>query len=276
MFRGLCSIAAIVGLSLAAVQDPTAPDPESPRPIPASNTVFMEEMTWMEIRDAMRDGKTTAIIATGGLEQNGPYLATGKHNIILRGTTEAIARKLNNALVATIVPYVPEGDLDPPSLHMKYPGSISLSEETYQRLLIDLCRSMKANGFRNIVLIGDSGGNQDGMKAVAASLNSKWDTTKTKVHFIPEYYNYAAVADWLKQHGINEQFEGIHDEFAISALMMAVDPESTRATARIAANKFRINGIELAPVEKTAEWGKRIIEFRADATVKAIQKAVTP
>jgi creatinine amidohydrolase/Fe(II)-dependent formamide hydrolase-like protein len=273
MLRGLCCSIAILGLFLAVEPDPLAPDPESSRPIAAKDSVFMEEMTWMEIRDAMRAGKTTAIIATGGLEQNGPYLATGKHNIILRGTTDAIARKLKNALVATIVPYVPEGDLDPPTLHMKYPGSISLTEETYERLLTDLCTSMKVHGFKNIVLIGDSGGNQDGMKAVAANLNAKWDTTKTKVQFIPEYYDYAAVAEWLKQQGINEVFEGIHDEFAISALMMAVDPESIRARQRIAAGQFRINGIELAPVEKTIEWGKRIIEFRADATVKAIRAA---
>lgn len=274
MVRGLCSVASLLGVLIFIVPDPTAPDPESARPIPAKETLFMEEMTWMEVRDAMRAGKTTAIIATGGVEQNGPYLATGKHNIILRGTTEAIARKLGDALIATIVPYVPEGDLEPASLHMKYPGSISLTEDTYRRLLTDLCKSMKANGFRHIVLIGDSGGNQEGMKAVAADLNSKWDTTKNTVHFVPEYYNYAAVGEWLKQQGIKEEFEGIHDEFAISALMMAVDPESTRANSRIATNQFRINGIELAPIEKTAAWGRRIIEFRAEATVKAIRAAI--
>jgi creatinine amidohydrolase len=88
------------------------PDPNAPRPIDAFDTVFLEEMTWMEIRDALRDGKNTAIVATGGVEQNGPYLVTGKHNVILRATTEAIARELGNALVAPIVPFVPEGGLE--------------------------------------------------------------------------------------------------------------------------------------------------------------------
>ena len=91
------------------------------------DSVFIEQLTWMEVRDAMKAGKTTVIIPTGGVEQNGPYLATGKHNYILRATTEAIARKLGNALVAPIVVFVPEGDIDPPSLHMKYPGTISLT-----------------------------------------------------------------------------------------------------------------------------------------------------
>ena len=127
----------------------------------------------MEVRDALKAGKTTVIVPTGGVEQNGPYLATGKHNVILRGTAEAIARKLGNALVAPIVAFVPEGDIDPPTGHMRYPGTISLTEDTYQRLLTDICASLRAHGFEHIVLIGDSGGNQKGMKAVARRLDEK-------------------------------------------------------------------------------------------------------
>src|SRR5262249_15150255 len=106
-------------------------------PIAARDSVFIEELTWLEVRDALRAGKTTAIIATGGVEMNGPYLATGKHNYILRATTEAIARKLGDALVAPIVPFVPEGEIDPPSGHMRYPGSISVTQETFKCLLTD-------------------------------------------------------------------------------------------------------------------------------------------
>jgi creatinine amidohydrolase/Fe(II)-dependent formamide hydrolase-like protein len=230
----------------------------------------------MEVRDAMKAGKKTVIIPTGGVEQNGPYLATGKHNYVLRATSEAIARKLGNALVAPIVAFVPEGNIDPPTSHMKYPGTISLTEETFERLLIDICASFRTHGFENIILIGDSGGNQQGMKAVAAQLNTKWAGGKTKVTFIPEYYDYPAVDRWLQQEGIKQKSEGLHDDFAITAIMMTVDPTTVRMKQRIAADKFRINGIELAPAAKSIEWGKRIVEFRAEATVKAIQKALTP
>ena len=273
MIRAASLFATIIAIYFAATPDPVKPDPQSPRPIEALDSVFIEDLTWMEIRDAMSAGKDTIIIPTGGIEQNGPYLALGKHNIILKGTTEAIARKLKNALVTPIVAFVPEGDIDPPSLHMLYPGSISLTEETYERLLTDLCSCMRVHGFKHIVLIGDSGGNQEGLKNVAAALNAKWNTGQSKVHYIPEYYNFDKVGEWLKQQGIRETFEGIHDEFCISAMMMAVDPQSVRAKQRIAANKFRINGIDLAPMEKTIEWGKKIIDFRADLAVKAINAA---
>jgi creatinine amidohydrolase len=275
MLRGICCAGlSLLWLAFAAAPDPVSPDPNSPRPIEAVDSVFIEELTWMEIRDAMQAGKTTVIIPTGGVEQNGPYLATGKHNYILRATSEAIARKLGNALVAPIVPFVPEGDIEPASLHMKYPGSISLTEETYHRLLVDICASFRAHGFAHIVLIGDSGGNQDGMKSVAAELNSKWAGGKSHVHFIPEYYDYAGVEKWLKTQGIEQTPEGYHDDFAITAQMMVVDPATVRMKQRIAAGKFRINGVDLAPAARTIEWGRKIVDYRAGITVKAIQKEV--
>ena len=255
------------GCHTAAVPDDTA------RPIQALDTLFTEEMTWMEVRDAIAAGKTTAIVATGGVEENGPYLATGKHNIILRATTDAIARKLGNALVAPLVPFVPEGDIDPPTGHMKYPGTISVTEETFERLLTDICACLRVHGFRHIVLIGDSGGNQKGMKNVAARLDAKW-TGKTRVHFIPEYYDYDGVDKWLESQGIRQTDEGLHDDFAVTAQMMVVDPTTVRMKQRIAAKKFRINGVELAPAAKTIEWGKKIVAFRAEKTVEAIRRKI--
>jgi len=255
---------------------PTAmtPDPNGPRPIDAVDSVFIEDLTWMEVRDAMKAGKNTVIVATGGVEQNGPYLTTGKHNVVLRAMTEAIARKLGNALVAPIVGFVPEGDIDPPTQHMKYPGTVSLTEETYERLLTDICASFKTHGFAHIVLIGDSGGNQKGMKAVAEKLGKKWEGSKTRIHFIPEYYDYGGVKKWLETQGVKQTDEGIHDDFAITAIMMTVDPSSVRMKQRIKADKFRINGVDLAPAEKTIEWGKKIVDYRADQTIKALKTSI--
>lgn len=257
---------------LAALPDPVAPDPNSPRPIDAVDSVFLEDLTWMEIRDAMRSGVDTVIVATGGIEQNGPYIVLGKHNYVLKGTAEAIARKLGQTLVAPIVAFVPEGDLDPPTLHMKYPGSISLTEETYQRLLTEICTSCKAHGFKRIILLGDSGGNQAGMKAVAEKLNGAWKGTP-RVLYVPEYYDYPGASAWVAKQGIKEEPEGLHDDFVMSAQLLSIDPRTIRMEQRIKAGKFRINGVDLAPAEKTREWGRKIIDYRAEQTVAAIRKA---
>lgn len=258
----------------ASPPSPMTPDPDQPRPIAAVDTVFLQEMTWLEVRDALRAGKTTAIVATGGIEQNGPYLALDKHNLVLRATTEAIARKLGNALIAPIIAFVPEGEIEPPSGHMKYPGTITLTEETYRRLLTDVCASLRVHGFTDIVLIGDSGGNQDGMKRVAEELNTRWADKKSRVHFIPEYYNYPAVETWLEGEGLKQTPEGLHDDFAITAMITTIDPKAVRAEQRVAAGKFRINGIDLAPLDKTIAWGRKIVDFRARAAVAAIHKSM--
>jgi creatinine amidohydrolase/Fe(II)-dependent formamide hydrolase-like protein len=253
--------------------DPMTPDPDGPRPIAAHETLFIEEMTWMEVRDALKAGKDTAIVAAGGIEQNGPYVVTGKHNVVLRATTQAIAAKLGNALIAPIVTFVPEGDFDPPTDHMKYPGTIGVTEETYRRLVTDLCSCLRVHGFRHIVLIGDHGPDQAGLEQVAAELTKKWAGGRTQVHYIAEYYDDEVVTPWLEKQGIKQVDEGFHDDFMMEAQMMVVDPTTVRMKERIAAGKFRINGVELAPAEKTIEWGRKIVNYRAELSVTAIRKA---
>ena len=273
---GLAAVAAVV-LAAAAQDkkpDPLSPDPNAARPIAARETLLIEEMTWMEVRDALKAGKDTVLVAAGGIEQNGPYVVTGKHNVVLRATTQEIATKLGNALIAPIVPFVPEGDFEPPTDHMKYPGTIGVTEETYRRLLTDLCSSLRVHGFRHIILIGDHGLDQDGLEHVAVDLSKKWAGGKTSVHYIAEYYDDEIVAPWLEKQGLKQVDEGLHDDFIMEAQMMTVDPTTVRMKERIAAGKFRINGVELAPAEKTIAWGKRIIDFRAEATARAIRKAV--
>ena len=76
---------------------------DAPEPAASRDTVWIEEMTWMDVRDALKAGKTTVIIPTGGIEPNGPWLVTGKHNYVLRANCDAIARKLGNALCAPII-----------------------------------------------------------------------------------------------------------------------------------------------------------------------------
>ena len=261
------------GLSTTAI----TPDPEMARPIDASASLFIEELTWLEVRDALRAGKTTAIVATGGVEQNGPYLATGKHNYVLRVATEAIARKLGNTLIAPIVPFVPEGEIAPPTGHMKYPGTISVRQATFKALLTDIAESLRTHGFKRVILIGDSGGNQTGMKEVAAELMPKWRGAGAGIYFIPEYYSFydsGELSKWLTAQGIKEVDEGHHDNVAITAMVMAADPNAARVNQRRAKGKLSINGVKLDPVAKTVAMGHRAIEYRADVTVAAIRRAL--
>jgi creatinine amidohydrolase len=251
-------------------RDETLATLNAPRPIAALDSVFIEELTWMEIRDAIAAGKKTVIIASGGIEANGAYLATGKHNYVLRATTEAIARELGNALVAPIIPFTPEGDIEPPTAHMVFAGTISVSAETFEALLTDIARSMRAHGFEHIVFVADSGPNVAGMQKVAEALHARWGG-RPAVSYIAEYYNYVEVRSWLTTLGINEVADGTHDEYSIASVMMLVDPMTVRMPQRLAVGKFSVNGVSLAPVEQTLANARRIVAYRTKAAVDAIR-----
>src|SRR5689334_858954 len=95
-------------------------------------SVYIEDLTWTEVRDAQRAGYTTAIIYTGSTEQNGPHMVLGKHNFIARELAGRIARELGHALVYPTLPFAPTGTLNPKAGHMRFPGSVSLSAESYR------------------------------------------------------------------------------------------------------------------------------------------------
>ncbi len=250
----------------------------APRPIPAMDSVWMEELTWMEVRDAIKGGKTTALILTGGVESNGPHLATGKHNYVLKVMGEAIARRLGNALVAPIVTLEPGR----PDSDRVAPGSVFLSPETYEAVLTDMALSLKSMGFTNIILMGDSGGNQTGMKNVATKLTARFQGAPARFFFIPEYYDYPSVRKFVQSNGVPEKMEfeassgsdNIHEEFSIDAIMMLHDPKTVRLEERKKAGKTTINGADLMPLDKTLAMAKRIVDLRTQLTVDAITKAM--
>ena len=158
MYGFLIAFAALFFVNAAVAQTP--------------DTVFIEKLTSPEIRDAIASGKTTIIVPTGGTEQNGPHMALGKHNVRVASNADAIARRLGNALVAPVVAFTPEGNIDPPSGHMRFAGTISLPDPVFAQLLEYIARSLKQHGFRDIVFIGDSGPNQKPQEDVAKKLNA--------------------------------------------------------------------------------------------------------
>jgi creatinine amidohydrolase len=284
--------------ALASTQEPPptqrrAPDPRSrgggdcrdnpyncvdaANPLPAPDTVWLEEMTWMDVRDAMKAGKTTVIVPTGGIEPNGPWLALGKHNYVLRTNCDVIARKLGNALCAPIIALVPEGSIEPARGHMLSPGTISMREETFQAMLTDVAHSLKMHGFQNIIFIGDSGGNQAGQKAVADKLTAQWNGSPVVAH-IGEYYTAPpGTPNVLRDLGVVKQGQpddGLHDSPGITLNMLLTDPNSVRWEQRVKAGKATINGVSIADKAKAIELATKVVDARATRTVALIRKAI--
>jgi len=284
-YTGLCCCLAVGAVASAQMPPANRGDPcarnvlncnDTPNPLPAFNSVWIEEMTWMDLRDAIAAGKKTVIIPTGGVEPNGPWIALGKHNYVLQATCDAIARKLGNALCAPTLKFAPESPAQARANHKASLSTIYLEQSTYEALLTDVARSMKAHGFEHIVLISDNGGsNGAGMKNVADKLNASWGTTT--VLYIPEYYqSWRGAEELLVKEGVQKPgvSDGVHDDATVGMIMMLTDPTTLRWQERVKAGKATIDGVSLANKEETLKWGKRLVDYRAAVTAEAITKAI--
>lgn len=234
---------------------------------------FLEAMTWTEVRDAIAGGKRLAIIPTGGTEQNGPHMVLGKHNYIVTFAAGQLADRLGNALVAPTVQYVPEGDYTRPGFGDK-PGVISLPSPAYDRLLDAAARSLKVHGFTDILLIGDSGGNQAGMTAVADALNAEWAGSGVRVFALVDYYQKGRIAirDYLqKTFGWDAATVGSHAGTSDTSQLLYVFGEGIRRDRLMPGGGSSDSGVSGDPTKASAAIGKIAIDQKVDFAFQQYQ-----
>ncbi|MEE2906122.1 MAG: creatininase family protein [Gemmatimonadota bacterium] len=235
-------------------------------------SVFLEELTWTEVRDAVDSGTTTVIIPTAGTEQNGPHMILGKHKFIINEASARIARELGNALVAPVMTYVPEGDVENPRGHLAKAGTITLPNEYFEKVLEYAARSLALHGFTDIVMIGDSGGNQRGMENVAEALNQEWSEHSNRVHFVGEYYSANGFQEWLLSQGETEETIGSHAGIRDTSQLLAVDPRHIRTNMLAQGGGFPDSGVSGDPTRASVEYGERGLQFKVDTTVRIIRE----
>ena len=244
----------------------------------AGASVFLEELTWTELRDDIRAGATTVIVPVGGTEQSGPHMALGKHNVRVRALAARIAESMGNVLVAPVIAYVPEGSVEPPAGHMRFAGTISIPEGAFETTLEYAARSFRRHGFRDIVLIGDHGGYQKSLAKVAAKLNREWAASPVRVHAVEDYYQAAAsgeFTDTLRREGFSAAEIGSHAGVADTSLMLAVDPRQVRSDRLHDGTPLgAAEGVQGDPRRSSAAAGKSGVDLIVARTRAAIEKDV--
>jgi creatinine amidohydrolase len=241
----------------------TAPAGRTPTRPP--DTVFIDELTWEETRDLMKSGKTTVIVPIGGTEKNGYHMVLGKHNYVVSHAANQMARKIGNTLVAPTIQYVPEGDPDRQSF-----GTISLPSPAYDQLLDAAARSLKAHGFTEILFIGDSGGNQAGMVAVAKALNEEWKGQGVTVFALTDYYEQGRVTyrAWMEAaFDYDDTTVGAHAGISDTSQMLHVYPAGIRKDRLMPWGGPADSGVTGDPMKATAEIGRMGINFKVNAGI---------
>jgi creatinine amidohydrolase/Fe(II)-dependent formamide hydrolase-like protein len=262
-----------------AAQAARAAAANKPRTIDGINTVWLEELTQPEFRDLIKDGYTTVLIMTGGVENNDGNLSMNKHNINNKLLGEMMARKMGKTLVAPLVTLEP-GNAGP-TIQPGRAGPM-LSQATYTALLFDMGNYLRSMGFKEIYYMGDSGGNGRGMQTAADSLTKVYADSPDKVSFkhIAEYYNHTSVIQPYLQNelkipegikiGASTGTSGLHEELGIDATMALADPQSIRFAQRVKAGQAEINGIKFESLKWLQELGRKVAELRVTTTINAI------
>ena len=262
------SVFAIVVLEMAFPQTTlTAPIPD---------TVDMADMTWVEVRSAIDHGYTVAIVPTGGIEQNGPHMVLGKHDYIVHKTANRIARELGRALVAPVVPYVPEGNYNPPSGNMLFPGTLGIPEPVFAQVLEGIARSLKSAGFKTICFIGDHGGSQAAQSVVAAKLTQEWAGQGMTVLHVADYYNVdEPQKQYLREKGEALATFGDHAGLIDTSELLASHPQGVDLS-RLARLPLRSEptGHSGDPTHASAEYGAALLEITINAALRQIRAAL--
>jgi creatinine amidohydrolase len=239
-------------------------------------------MTWPEVKQALADGKTTALFYTGGTEQRGPQNANGGHNLMAKATVKAIAEKLGNAIAMPVLPFTPN------NASAQLPGTIGLTNDILAAILERISEQAIVTGFKNVVLMGDHGGGQPNVyRAVAKKLNDNYAPQGIHVYFCDEVYAKAQrdFDDWLTSKGyprsshagIPDTSEMLYlggDTWVRKELIKTAlgDPVPSAGQPQADPNTTRVNnGITGDARRSSAALGKMAFDMKVDYAVKQIR-----
>jgi creatinine amidohydrolase/Fe(II)-dependent formamide hydrolase-like protein len=235
-------------------------------------SVFIEDFTWPELRDAIAGGKSTAIIYVGSSEQNGPHMVIGKHNFVARALAQRIAEELGDALVYPILPYAVAGNALTRTGHMRFPGTVTLTPEAFFSVVRSVGQSALTAGFKVVAIMGDHGGGQDEMALAAKELTAEAGASNARVLFIGDLYAKSRVQmrEIFAKRGLptDEDHAGIHDTSALLAIEPTPGQWVRKDKLPMADAK---TGVQGHPQFASAELGKIYNDMKVELAVKQIR-----
>ena len=255
-----------------------------------TKSLLIEDMTWTEVRDAIAAGKTTAIYYAGSIEQNGPGMALGKHVFIARYLGPKIAEQLGNALVYPVMPFAPTGDwgVTQPGMmdsakktrHMRYSGSVNVSEATFGTVAHDVALSAISAGFKNVVLMGDHGGGQSTLAKIAEELNKEWGPKGSHVYHVPDLYykEKELMKEYLQKHGIPLDSHAGTDDTSevlyVDKMVNGDSPKWIRADKLVNSKESDGTGVDGDQTKATLEMGKMFTDAKISFAVAQIRQLI--
>ena len=244
------------------------------------------DLTSPELGAAFKSGQVAVILPVGSIEQHGPHLPVGMDALMAEQLATAAAARLGDAflvLASLWYGYSPH--------HMSFPGTVTLSAQTYLRLIAEIAGSLYQHGLRDLVILNGHGGNIGPLRTVIAEI--------TRVHGrSPRVITY-----WeLISQEIGKFFEhpelacghacALETSLALHLFPKTVDREAIPAHRSGEAaphmfgsnpvvegldfGKYSSNGVIGEPSLATAEIGAELFELIVIELVAALKSHVRP
>lgn len=244
--------------------------------------LWIESMTWQDIKEAMASGKRRVLLVAGAMEQHGPHLPIGTDTFLGRALAERVARKLGDTLIAPMI------TIGYSVGHMPFPGTVSISEDTLKRVIAESCESLAQHGFEEIVLLASHGGNYRAIKEVLPALHEKLEPVRVLAS--------TDIESWLKhiqricaEQDLDPSRVGVHAGQGETSQMLAHRPDLVRMDRAVegftgdASVRWRSRvpppmdtmsptGILGDARGATAELGEQFLESKAQALAEQIRQ----
>lgn len=239
------------------------------------SNLWIEDLTWVELKTQIDAGHTAVILPMGGLEQNGPYITLAKHNHVVAYAAQEVATELGHTLVAPVLKVVPQGSMDRPSGNLLFPGTMALRDETFERVLQDMVLSLAYAGFKRVYLMGDHGQSQYMQAQVAERMTQILQPVGVRVLHVKSYYQPDLESDYLARKGISQALQGEHAGVSDTAQIWAVCPDAVRQKELLllGGNDLSTQGLSGRPELASPELGRELLALRIKAAVDEIRQS---
>jgi creatinine amidohydrolase len=182
-------------------------------------SLYLDQLTWPEVKKEIQNGRDTVIVPFGSTEQHGRHLSLGTDSVL----GDEIGRRLAEHLNAFLAPTMRFGCSQH---HLAFAGTISLTEETFKRVVVDIVDSLSRHGFRRIVLLPTHGGN---FQPLAEAVKNIKCTQGTQILAFTDLTALVIEAFKSSQSsGVGEAQSGIHSGEWETSLMLWLRPEQVK------------------------------------------------
>jgi creatinine amidohydrolase len=209
--------------------------------------IDLAQMTSPEIGAAIERGYTTVVFAVGSNEQHGPCLPVSTDTVLGDALALSVAESLGDALKAPTI------NVGCSEHHMRFPGTITLSKETLQRVVREHVDSLSRHGFKRIVVLPSHGGNFEPLEEIGEELGRSHPGVKVVVYSDLQGF-VGVLMKTSGRLGVSPEASGAHAGESEVSMMMWIKEDLVR-TERIPDAGGYLGGFDEETAQRIFEHG---------------------